>query len=87
MTRAAVLGGHGAQIKIPEWENAAVAKVLSHVETQEAVNTFNMGFGWVAIVSPDQVEAAISAGAGGTTDTLTPCFARIAAFSMCEPWW
>ena len=60
-----LLGGHGAAIQIPEWENPAVAKVLSHVETQEAVNTFNMGFGWVAIVTPDQVEAAASCGAGG----------------------
>ncbi|MFT5410997.1 MAG: phosphoribosylformylglycinamidine cyclo-ligase [Verrucomicrobiales bacterium] len=62
---ARLLGGHGASISIPEWQNVAVAKVLSHVETQEAVNTFNMGFGWVAIVSSDQVEAATAAGAGG----------------------
>ena len=60
-----LLGGHGAEIKIPTWENEAVAKVLAHVETQEAVNTFNMGFGWVAIVSPDQVEEASACGAGG----------------------
>jgi len=60
-----LLGGNGAAITIPKWENEPVQKVLSHVETQEAVNTFNMGFGWVAIVGPDQVEAATAAGAGG----------------------
>lgn len=60
-----LLGENGAQIEIPTWENEAVAKVLAHVETAEAVNTFNMGFGWVVIVTQDQVEAATTCGDGG----------------------
>jgi len=51
-------GGKGAALAIPRWGPGAVAKVLAHVADAEAVNTFNMGWGWVAIVPPDQAEAA-----------------------------
>lgn len=53
-----LLGDKGADLRIPRWELGAVPKVLSHVEDQEAVNTFNMGWGWVAVVPAAQAEAA-----------------------------
>lgn len=33
---------------------------------QDRFNTFNMGIGWVAIVRPEDAEAALKAGPGGT---------------------
>jgi phosphoribosylformylglycinamidine cyclo-ligase len=53
-----VLGTNGADLNIPRWELGAVSKVLSHVEDSEAVNTFNMGFGWVAVVPASEVDKA-----------------------------
>ena len=55
-----LLGGNGANLTIPRWELGAVGKVLSFVDDAEAINTFNMGWGWVAIVPADQAEDAIS---------------------------
>ncbi len=53
-----LLGGKGADIAIPRWNLGAVGKVLAFVADEEAVNTFNMGWGWVAIVPPEQAAAA-----------------------------
>ncbi|PAW70467.1 MAG: phosphoribosylaminoimidazole synthetase, partial [Opitutia bacterium Tous-C5TDCM] len=53
-----LLNGKGADITIPRWNLGAVGKVLAFVADEEAVNTFNMGWGWVAIVPADQVEAS-----------------------------
>lgn len=53
-----LLGDKGADIAIPRWSAGAVGKVLAFVEDAEAVNTFNMGWGWVAIVPAEQAEAA-----------------------------
>ena len=53
-----LLGGKGADIAIPRWNLGAVGKVLAFVADEEAVNTFNMGWGWVAIVPPGQAAAA-----------------------------
>ncbi|MCB1092369.1 MAG: phosphoribosylformylglycinamidine cyclo-ligase, partial [Verrucomicrobiae bacterium] len=53
-----LLGDKGADLKIPRWELGTIPKVLSHVEDQEAVKTFNMGWGWVAVVPASQAEAA-----------------------------
>lgn len=59
-----LLGENGTDIAIPEWTTGAIPKILEHVETQEAVNTFNMGYGWVAIVpEADQDTALKVAGA------------------------
>ena len=41
-------------------------KSWKHVDTQDRFNTFNMGIGWVAIVRPEDAEAALKAGPGGT---------------------
>ena len=55
-----VLGACGADLKVPRWELGAVATVLSHIEDDEAVNTFNMGFGWVAIVPSPEADQAVA---------------------------
>ena len=36
------------------------------MDPQDRFNTFNMGIGWVAIVKPEDVKAALKAGPGGT---------------------
>lgn len=56
-----LLHGKGASLRVPEWENASARKILHHVETAEAFRTFNMGFGWVFIVAPDQADKALAA--------------------------
>ncbi len=53
-----LLNEKGADITIPRWNLGAVAKVLAFVEDAEAVKTFNMGWGWVAIVPAAEAEAA-----------------------------
>jgi len=55
-----VLGVNGADLKVPRWELGAVPKVLSHVADSEAVNTFNMGFGWVAVVPAADADQALA---------------------------
>ncbi|MBD27818.1 MAG: phosphoribosylformylglycinamidine cyclo-ligase [Verrucomicrobiaceae bacterium] len=54
-----VLGDLGGELVVPNWSLDAVQKVLSHVEINEAFSTFNMGIGWVSVVSPEDVEAAM----------------------------
>ena len=54
-----VLGDLGGELVVPDWSLDAVQKVLSHVETNEAFSTFNMGIGWVSIVSKEDVEVAM----------------------------
>ena len=34
-------------------------QILKHVDPQDRFNTFNMGIGWVAIVRPEDAEAAL----------------------------
>lgn len=53
-----LLGEKGANLTIPRWNLGAVGKVLAFVEDAEAVNTFNMGWGWVVIVPAAQAEEA-----------------------------
>ena len=60
------LGEKGADLEIPYWNNGPAQKVLQFVDAEDRFHTFNMGIGWVAIVSPDQVEQALTAGPGGT---------------------
>ena len=38
--------------------------MLGVIEDQEAVNTFNMGFGWVVAVAAEDEETAMGCGAG-----------------------
>lgn len=57
--------GMGADLTIPFWENEPVQKLLAHTDPEDRFNAFNMGIGWVAIVSPESVDAACSSGPGG----------------------
>ena len=36
------------------------------MDADDRFHTFNMGFGWVAIVAPEDAGAALKAGPGGT---------------------
>ncbi len=68
-----LLGEKGADIAIPRWNEGPIGKVLAFVEDAEAVNTFNMGWGWVAIVPADQAEAAATFHPGARAiGTITP---------------
>lgn len=58
--------GLGCSLKISFWQNDVVQKVLHHADQRDAIDTFNMGLGWVAIVSPDQVDATLNCGTGAT---------------------
>jgi phosphoribosylformylglycinamidine cyclo-ligase len=52
--------GLGASLIIPYWENDVVQKVLAHADAKDRFDTFNMGIGWVAIVSPDDADRVLS---------------------------
>ncbi len=56
--------GLGANLRIPRWENEVAQKVLRHADPADAIDTFNMGLGWVAIVAPGDVDKALKCGKG-----------------------
>ncbi len=56
----------GKNYRIMQMVEKPVQKMLKHVDDENRFHTFNMGIGWVVIVSPDQAEAACAAGPGGT---------------------
>ena len=56
--------GLGANLRIPFWQNDVVQKVLRHADKKDAIDTFNMGLGWVAIVSSADAEKALTCGKG-----------------------
>jgi phosphoribosylformylglycinamidine cyclo-ligase len=58
------LGEKGADISIPHWTLGAIPKVLRHCDAESQIDTFNMGWGWVAIVPPADKEKALTAGPG-----------------------
>jgi phosphoribosylformylglycinamidine cyclo-ligase len=62
--RLLVFGNHGTHLKVPYWNNPVVQKVLAHVDANDAYHTFNMGFGWVAIVAAEDAEKALACGQG-----------------------
>jgi phosphoribosylformylglycinamidine cyclo-ligase len=57
--------GQGADLTIPEWNLPGITKLYDFIDAEDRFHTLNMGIGWVAIVSPEQVEAACQAGNGG----------------------
>ncbi len=57
--------GMGADLEIPYWENEAAQKVMQHADGEDRFHTFNMGIGWVVIVSEEDAEKACAAGLGG----------------------
>jgi len=58
--------GMGADLEIPKWEMPGAEKLFAHVDAEDRFHTFNMGIGWVAIVSETEVPLALKAGDGGT---------------------
>ena len=58
------LGSKGADIVIPPWNLGAIPNVLRHCDAANQIDTFNMGWGWVAIVPPADREQALAAGPG-----------------------
>ncbi|RBP35908.1 phosphoribosylformylglycinamidine cyclo-ligase [Roseimicrobium gellanilyticum] len=62
--RLMVFGGHGAHLRVPRWQNAVVQKILAHADEKDAFDTFNMGFGWVAIVAKEDADKALACGQG-----------------------
>lgn len=59
-----LLGEKGASLTIPPWSGGAIPKVLSLCDPESMIHTFNMGWGWVAIVPPKDAEKALQCGAG-----------------------
>jgi len=57
--------GIGASITVPEWDHPTAQKVLAFADEVDRYHTFNMGVGWVAIVSPEEADKILSAGPGG----------------------
>jgi phosphoribosylformylglycinamidine cyclo-ligase len=57
--------GMGADLEIPRWNMPGAEKLFAHVDSEDRFHTFNMGIGWVAIVSPDDAAFALKAGPGG----------------------
>jgi len=57
--------GIGADLTVPEWDNPIAQKVLAFADEIDRYHTFNMGYGWVSIVSPDEAQQILSAGPGG----------------------
>ncbi len=63
--RLLTFGGHGAALHVPRWKNEVAQKVLAHADPKDALHTFNMGFGWVAIVAAADADKALACGQGG----------------------
>ncbi len=60
-----LLPGKGARLSLPRWDLAGVSKILQFIDAAEAIRTFNMGWGWVAIVPPDRAGEAAALLDGG----------------------
>jgi phosphoribosylformylglycinamidine cyclo-ligase len=59
-----LLGRHGADLTIPAWKLGIIPHILSLCQPQSAIDTFNMGWGWVIIVDQKDVKKALSCGPG-----------------------
>jgi len=57
--------GLGADLEIPFWDSKPMRKLFDFVDAEDKFHTFNMGFGWVCIVSPEEADAILEAGPGG----------------------
>lgn len=52
--------GIGAKITVPEWENPIAQKILNFADEKDRYHTFNMGIGWVTIVSAEEAERVLA---------------------------
>jgi phosphoribosylformylglycinamidine cyclo-ligase len=54
---ARILNGKGADLTLPEWKNPAARRLVDTIPLENAIHAFNMGIGWMIVVSPDQAAA------------------------------
>ena len=59
-----LLGKQGAEIEIPPWTRGAIPQILALCEPASMIETFNMGWGWVAVVDKRDVRKALACGDG-----------------------
>ena len=57
--------GIGADLTVPHWDNPVAQKVIAFADEVDRYHTFNMGFGWVSVVSAAEAAQILSAGPGG----------------------
>lgn len=55
-----ILGNYGTDLHLPRWDNEDAQAVIQAIELDDAVHAFNMGIGWMAVVPPDEVDAAMN---------------------------
>jgi phosphoribosylformylglycinamidine cyclo-ligase len=56
-----ILGEHGASLTLPKWANEDAQAVVDAIDLDDAIHALNMGIGWMVVVPPDQVDAALAA--------------------------
>jgi phosphoribosylformylglycinamidine cyclo-ligase len=59
-----LLGPHGAHLRIPSWTLGVIPQILALCDPTSMIETFNMGWGWLAVVRAADVKKALSCGAG-----------------------
>ncbi|MGI8604729.1 MAG: phosphoribosylformylglycinamidine cyclo-ligase [Verrucomicrobiales bacterium] len=59
-----LLGNHGADLEIPPWKPGAIPKILALCDPDSIIQTFNLGWGWVAIVDRRDIKKALACGEG-----------------------
>lgn len=57
-----ILGtGLGADITLPEWKNPAARRIVDAIQLEDAIHAFNMGIGWMIVIRPEDLDAALAA--------------------------
>jgi phosphoribosylformylglycinamidine cyclo-ligase len=59
-----LLGENGADVRIPPWTRGAIPKILGRCDPDSVIGTFNMGWGWVAVVDRRDTAKALTCGTG-----------------------
>jgi phosphoribosylformylglycinamidine cyclo-ligase len=60
-----LLGPHGADLRIPSWTLGVIPQILALCDPASMLETFNMGWGWAAVVSAADATKALSCGGSG----------------------
>ena len=56
--------GLGADISVPKWDNPLIQRILDFVDSRDSWSTFNMGVGWVVILTEENAENLLSLNGG-----------------------
>lgn len=59
-----LLGDRGADLTIPAWKLGVIPQILELCDPASMMETFNMGWGWVAVVHAKDVKKALACGEG-----------------------